>query len=69
LKNTRPAILFFSMVAVMLGFGIIILIIPFYLERCGASGTELGLLMAVFSIMQSGSACSVLRSCGRPLPR
>ena len=40
------------MVVVMMGFGIIIPIIPFYLERYGAGGTEMGMLMAVFSVMQ-----------------
>lgn len=52
MKNTRLIILFFTMVVVMLGFGIIIPIIPFYVEEYGASGTELGMLMATFSFMQ-----------------
>jgi DHA1 family multidrug resistance protein-like MFS transporter len=50
--NRNLAILFFTMVVVMLGFGIMIPIMPFYVESFGASGTELGLLMAIFSIMQ-----------------
>ncbi len=37
---------------VMIGFGIIIPVLPFYAEELGASPTELGLLMAVYSIMQ-----------------
>ena len=49
-KNT--AILFFTMVVVMLGFGIVIPILPFYVESFGAGGTELGFLMATFAIMQ-----------------
>jgi DHA1 family multidrug resistance protein-like MFS transporter len=52
LKNSKLAILFFTMVVVMLGFGIIIPIIPFYVTRFGAGGSELGMLMAVFSVMQ-----------------
>jgi MFS transporter, DHA1 family, multidrug resistance protein len=52
LNKPRLIILFFTMVVVMLGFGIIIPILPFYVERYGASGAELGMLMATFSFMQ-----------------
>ncbi|WP_147534747.1 MFS transporter [Bacillus marasmi] len=45
-------ILFFVMFLVMVGFGIIIPVLPFYAEELGASPTELGLLMSVYSIMQ-----------------
>ena len=45
-------ILFFTLAVAMLGFGIIIPILPFYIEHFGASGTSLGLLMASFAIMQ-----------------
>jgi DHA1 family multidrug resistance protein-like MFS transporter len=45
-------ILFFSMVVVMLGFGIVIPILPFYIESFEAGGTELGFLMATYAIMQ-----------------
>jgi MFS transporter, DHA1 family, multidrug resistance protein len=51
-KNNKLATLFFTMVVMMLGFGIIIPIMPFYMEHFGAGGTELGALMAVFSVMQ-----------------
>ena len=52
-KNKKNiAILFFTLVVVMMGFGIIIPIMPFYVESFGASGKGLGLLMAIFSIMQ-----------------
>jgi MFS transporter, DHA1 family, multidrug resistance protein len=44
--------LFFVMVVAMLGFGMIIPILPFYIEHMGAGGLELGLLMAIFSVMQ-----------------
>ncbi len=40
------------MFLVMVGFGIIIPVLPFYAEELGASPTELGLLMSVYSIMQ-----------------
>jgi len=45
-------ILFFTMVVVMMGFGMIIPIMPFYVESFGASGSHLGLLMALFATMQ-----------------
>src|SRR5690625_1518855 len=40
------------MFLVMVGFGIIIPVLPFYAEELGASPLELGLLMAVYSFMQ-----------------
>jgi len=51
-KNRNIAILFFTLVVMMMGFGMIIPIMPFYIESLGASGTTLGGLMAVFSAMQ-----------------
>jgi len=45
-------ILSFTLVVVMLGFGIIMPIIPFYIEKLGASGMELGMLTAVSALMQ-----------------
>ncbi len=52
-SNRRNVIiLFFTMVVVMLGFGLIIPIMPFYVESFGAGGRELGALMATFSVMQ-----------------
>ncbi len=45
-------IMFFTLAVMMLGFGIIIPIMPFYITSMGASGSSLGLLMATFSIMQ-----------------
>ncbi|MGJ7921117.1 MFS transporter [Neobacillus sp. LXY-4] len=45
-------ILFFVMFLVMIGFGIIIPVLPFYAEEIGATPTELGLLMSVYSLMQ-----------------
>lgn len=43
---------FLVMFLVMVGFGIIIPVIPFLAEKVGGSPTELGLLMAVYSLMQ-----------------
>ncbi len=51
-SRSNVVILFFTMVVVMIGFGIIIPIMPFYVEQMGANATQLGMLMAVFSIMQ-----------------
>ena len=45
-------ILAFSLIVVMLGFGIVIPIMPFYVERLGAGGTELGLLVASYAVMR-----------------
>lgn len=50
-KKALP-ILFLVMFLVMVGFGIIIPVIPFYAEEIGASPAELGWLMAVYSLMQ-----------------
>lgn len=50
-KRVLP-VLFMIMFLVMVGFGIIIPVLPFYAEEMGASPTELGLLMAVYSLMQ-----------------
>lgn len=50
--NRNLAILFFNLVVSMLGFGIIIPILPFYVEKFGGGGLEMGLLMAIFSTMQ-----------------
>ncbi|MFN8596638.1 MAG: MFS transporter [Anaerolineae bacterium] len=45
-------ILFMSLVIVMLGFGIVVPILPFYASHFGATGQALGFLMAIYSIMQ-----------------
>lgn len=50
-KKALP-ILFAVMFFVMVGFGIIIPVLPFYAEEIGASPFQLGLLMAVYSFMQ-----------------
>lgn len=50
-KKVLP-VLFLVMFLVMVGFGIIIPVIPFLAEKVGGSPTELGLLMASYSLMQ-----------------
>ena len=45
-------ILSFTLAVVMLGFGMVIPIFPFYIESMGASGNELGLLVAISPFMQ-----------------
>lgn len=54
MKNNSKnlAILFFTMIVVMLGFGMIIPIMPFYVKSFGASGSMLGALMATYGILQ-----------------
>lgn len=46
------AILFASLVIVMLGFGIAIPLLPFYITHFGASASALGLMMSLYSLMQ-----------------
>lgn len=45
-------ILAFTLMVVMLGFGTVIPIMPFYVEHLGAGGTELGLLVASYAVMR-----------------
>jgi DHA1 family multidrug resistance protein-like MFS transporter len=45
-------ILSFTLVVVTVGFGIVMPIIPFYMEQLGAGGTELGLLVASYAVMR-----------------
>ncbi len=45
-------ILFFTLVVVMMGFGMAIPILPFYIEAFGGSGSDMGFLMAIYAIMQ-----------------
>ncbi len=54
LHNPRKnlLILSFTLVVVMLGYGIVMPIIPFYVEKLGAGGRELGLLVAISALMQ-----------------
>jgi DHA1 family multidrug resistance protein-like MFS transporter len=45
-------ILSFTLIVITLGFGIVIPIFPFYIDNLGAGGSELGLLIAVASLME-----------------
>jgi DHA1 family multidrug resistance protein-like MFS transporter len=49
-------ILSFTLLVVMLGYGMVMPIMPFYIEHFGAGGTELGWLMSTYSLMQLVSA-------------
>jgi len=51
-KRKNIYILALTLVVVMLGFGLVIPIIPFYVEQLGAGGSELGLLVASYAIMR-----------------
>jgi len=51
--NRRQIVVLFGMMfIVMVGFGIIMPILPFYAESMGATATHLGLLFALYSILQ-----------------
>lgn len=45
-------ILSFTLIVVMLGYGLVIPIFPFYIEELGAGGSELGLLVATSSLLE-----------------
>lgn len=45
-------ILSFTLLVVMLGYGMVLPVMPFYIESLGAGGRELGWLMATYSMMQ-----------------
>lgn len=51
-NHQNVIILSATLAVVMLGFGMVIPVFPFYVERMGASGTELGLLTAISPFMQ-----------------
>ena len=51
-RSRNILLLFFTLVVVMMGFGMVIPILPFYVDSFGAGGSELGLLMATYAIMQ-----------------
>lgn len=45
-------ILAFTMIVIMLGFGMVMPIMPFYIDMLGASASDLGWLIAIYSVMQ-----------------
>ncbi|MFN2143830.1 MAG: MFS transporter, partial [Anaerolineales bacterium] len=50
--NKNLLILFITLVIIMMGFGMVIPVIPFLVEAFGASGKELGMLMSIYAFMQ-----------------
>jgi DHA1 family tetracycline resistance protein-like MFS transporter len=50
--RSRIAVIFFTILIDLIGFGIIIPILPYYAQRLGAGGLGLGALLGVFSAMQ-----------------
>lgn len=53
MKNrTALMILFACLMTIMLGFGIVLPLMPFYVTHFGAGGGALGLLMSIYSITQ-----------------
>jgi DHA1 family multidrug resistance protein-like MFS transporter len=53
-KNNRKniAILTFALVVVMLGYGMVIPLFPFYIEKMGAGGSQLGLLISTSALLE-----------------
>jgi MFS transporter, DHA1 family, multidrug resistance protein len=51
-KNRNLLILSFSLIVVMLGFGMVIPIFPFYIDKLGAGGSALGLLVATAALTE-----------------
>jgi DHA1 family multidrug resistance protein-like MFS transporter len=52
MKNKNTSILFVSITIAMLGYGIALPILPFYLDIMGGSGLHLGMLVASYGVMQ-----------------
>jgi MFS transporter, DHA1 family, multidrug resistance protein len=53
MKTKKPIlILGFTLLVVMIGYGMVLPVMPFYIERLGAGGRELGWLMSTYSLMQ-----------------
>jgi DHA1 family multidrug resistance protein-like MFS transporter len=50
--KTNILVLFFSLIVIMLGFGLVMPLVPFFIERFGAGGSELGVLIASYGLMQ-----------------
>jgi MFS family permease len=46
------AILAFTLIVVMLGYGLIIPMLPFYIEKLRASGGEMGLLISISALLE-----------------
>lgn len=48
---TPTAIIFLTVFIDLMGFGIVIPLLPFYAQTLGAGGVEVGLLLSIFSLM------------------
>jgi DHA1 family multidrug resistance protein-like MFS transporter len=46
------ALLAFALIVVMLGYGMVIPLFPFYIEKMGAGGSQLGLLVALSALLE-----------------
>ena len=64
-SRSRFAVIFFTILNDLIGFGIIIPILPYYAQRLGAGGLGLGGLLSVFSAMQFVSTAVLGRSSDR----
>ncbi len=51
-KRARMGIIFFTILINMIGFGVVIPVLPFYAERFGATPWEIGWLFGIFSLVQ-----------------
>lgn len=51
-SRTRLSLLFLTVLLDLVGFGIVLPLLPFYAARFGASGTEVGLLVTAYSLAQ-----------------
>jgi len=63
--RSRFAVIFFTVLIDLIGFGIIIPILPFYAQRLGAGGFGLGALLGVFSLMQFAATAFLGRTSDR----
>jgi len=50
--NKPVTILSFTLLVVMLGYGMVLPVLPFLIEKLGAGGSEMGWLMSSYSLMQ-----------------
>ena len=50
--RSRFAVIFFTVLIDLIGFGIVMPILPFYAQRFGASGLAYGAVLGVYSFMQ-----------------
>src|SRR5213083_689101 len=51
-SGRRYAVIFFTVLIDLIGFGIVLPILPFYAQRFGATGLGYGAVVGVFSLMQ-----------------